>query len=95
MLMEDDRPVLLCGVYEPGVFVVPGSELRACEGCGVTVTSAPSSRHLIEREHARVVCNTCGINLLAQATCEGGVAILPGALQEILDLSARFPNWKR
>jgi hypothetical protein len=59
---EYDETTILCNrTTNPKTLIVDGATKTKCETCGHEVWIAPSSKRVLEKMKARVVCDVCGL----------------------------------
>lgn len=83
-MLFDGAPVLICAEVRANSPALPRSTIRACEGCGAKVMTAPSSQAMID-DGAHVCCTDCG---LAAAALTGNDFFepVPGSLEEVANI---------
>ena len=82
-MLFDGEPLIICAEFRSDSPAMPHSIVRACEGCGVEVMTAPSSTPMIEAG-GHPCCLSCG--MMARMLLGGqneDFMLVPGSLDEV------------
>lgn len=77
----EQKTIVMCMRVRAGVQTVPGVTRGACTNCSHPIYVSPSTRDLISRAGAKLVCQTCFADEIKGQVITVGVA--PGAREEL------------